>query len=375
MDADTSVRRVLVAPQEFKGSLSANDAAQAIARGLRNARPGWTLDLLPMSDGGPGFIEAMRAAVKSDLSACVAHDALGRKVLARYLVGRSPRVAIIEAAQANGLMHIPQAERDPLNADTAGVGEVIIAALEARPVGLIIGVGGSATNDGGAGMARALGARFMDMTGRELPPGGAALANLERIDWRRPAALAGVDVVVATDVTNALLGRHGASAVYGPQKGATPAMVDELEAALTRYAAVVRRSLGVEIATTPGGGAAGGLAAGLVAFLGARVESGFAVVANVSGLAERLAAADLVITGEGSFDEQSRQGKTTGRLLALAEAAGKPCLVLAGRGDVVAGVDLRTLTEVEPDTARAMSDAPALLEALAARAATTWLTA
>jgi glycerate 2-kinase len=363
MDAD--VRRVLVAPQEFKGSLAANDAARAIARGLRAARPAWTVDLLPMSDGGPGFIDAMRAAMQSDLVACVAHDALGRKVLARYLLGRSPRVAIVEAAQANGLMHIAAGERDPLLADTAGVGEVIGAALEARPVGLIVGVGGSATNDGGAGMARALGARFTDMAGRDLAPGGAALAHLERIDWQRPGALEGVDIVVATDVTNPLLGPRGASAVYGPQKGASPAMVDELEAALTRYAAVVRRSLGVEIATLPGGGAAGGLGAGLVAFLGARVESGFDVVANVSGLAERLAAADIIVTGEGSFDEQSRQGKTTGRLLDMAEARGKACVVFAGRA-AKHGPGVFTLGSLEPDPARAMTNASALLERLAA---------
>ncbi|MFN0145996.1 MAG: glycerate kinase, partial [Dehalococcoidia bacterium] len=359
--------RVLVAPQEFKGSLTAAEAAQAIAAGLRRAQPGWTLDLLPMSDGGPGFIEAMAAATPGELATCKAHDALGRPRSARYLIVDDPRTAVLEAAQANGLVLIPERERDVLSAGTAGVGEIIAAALSQHPSRLTIGVGGSATNDGGAGMAQALGARLSDEAGRQLPPGAAALERLARIDWQRPQALFEVEVVVATDVTNPLLGPNGASAVYGPQKGATAAQIDQLEAALTRYAAVVRRSLGGDIATLPGGGAAGGLAAGLVAFLGARIESGFDVVAEVSGLAQRLAAAAIVVTGEGSFDGQSMQGKTTGRLLALARDAARPCIVLAGRGTPVAGVELRDLAELEPDGRAAMRDAAALLEELTYR--------
>ncbi len=360
--------RILIAPQEFKGSLNAAEAAEAIAAGLRRARPEWVLDLLPMSDGGPGFIEAMRANVKSDMVAVVAHDALGRKLLARYLVGRSPRTAIVEAAQANGLLHLIEEERDALHADTFGVGEIIAAALEAKPARLLIGVGGSATTDGGAGMARALGARFTDMAGRELGPGGAALAELARIDWQRPEALDGVEVVVATDVTNPLTGLNGAAAIYGPQKGATAADVDILDAALHRYAAVVRRALGVDIGTLAGTGAAGGLGAGLVGFLGARIESGFDVVAGVSRLGDRLAAADVVVTGEGSFDSQSLQGKTTGRLIEMARAAAKPCVVFAGRADETPeGAQAIALSSLEANEKLAVANAGVLLEELAFR--------
>ena len=358
--------RVLIAPQEFKGSLSAEEAATAIARGFAAARPGWVLDVLPMSDGGPGFIDALRRAVRADTRALAVHDALGRKVLARYISIPGTNVAVVEAAQANGLMHVHSAELDPLRADTAGVGELIAAALGEQPSRLIVGVGGSATTDGGAGMARALGARFTDMAGRPLDPGGAPLADLARIDWRRPETLTGVEVVVATDVTNPLVGPFGAAAVYAPQKGATPEQVDLLEAALVRYAAVVRRSLGVDIADLPGGGAAGGLAAGLVAFLGARIVSGFDIVAEATGLRGRLAAADLVVTGEGSFDSQSLQGKTTGRLVQLAESAGKRWVVLAGRSSIE-GESVHTLNDLESDPSLAMANANELLAALAER--------
>ena len=168
--------RILIAPQEFKGSLSAEEAALAIAVGLRAGRPAWNLDLLPFSDGGPGFIDAVRRAVPSDLSAEAVHDALGRKVLGRFILVRDTGTAVVEAAQANGLMHLTQAERDPLHADSYGVGELIAAAVTTRPAALTVGVGGSATTDGGAGMARALGARFSDGAGKPLAPGGAALA-------------------------------------------------------------------------------------------------------------------------------------------------------------------------------------------------------
>jgi glycerate kinase len=358
--------RVLIAPQEFKGSLSADEAAAAIAKGIRQTQPGWTLDVLPLSDGGPGFLDALRRAIKADTAAAIVHDPLGRNVLGRYLVIRGSHDAVIEAAQANGLFHLSPGERDPLRADTYGVGQLIAAALEGRPPHLIVGVGGSATTDGGAGMARALGARFLDAAGNDPGPGGAPLANLARIEWRRPPSLEGVEVIVATDVTNPLTGPNGAAAVYAPQKGATPEQVDILEAALVRYARVVRDDLGVDIASLPGAGAAGGLAAGLVAFLGARIASGFDVVADATGLAQRLTAADYVVTGEGCFDSQSLQGKTTGRLLDMARTAGKPSAVFAGlarpdRPGVLA------LSSLEPDLTTSMRNAAALLRDLAAR--------
>jgi glycerate kinase len=230
---------------------------------------------------------------------------------------------------------------------------------------MIIGVGGSATTDGGAGAARALGARFTDMAGRELPPGGVALANLEHIAWERPGWASGIAFVVATDVTNPLCGPNGAARVYAPQKGASPAEVDQLEEALYRYAMVVRRHFGVDLSNMPGAGAAGGLAGGLAVFLGARIASGFDLVAEATGLPARLAAADIVVTGEGRFDEQSTQGKVTGRLMELARAAGKPVVVLAGQA--ADGGTVRTIAAIEADERKAMVNAAALLTELAAR--------
>jgi glycerate 2-kinase len=358
---------VLIAPQEFRGSLSADEAAHAIAKGLRRTHPDWTLDRCPMSDGGPGLLDALRFAIKADTSAAVVRDPLGRNVLARYLRIRDTGDLVLEAAQANGTWHIKPAERNPLFSDTAGVGDLLRDAIEtAGATRVIIGVGGSATTDGGAGMAQALGARFTDMAGNALSPGGAPLADLARIDWQPPAFLAGVTIDVATDVTNPLVGPNGAATVYGPQKGATPADVDILEAALVRYAAVVRRQLGVDIADFPGAGAAGGLAGGLVAFLGAKIGSGFDLVADAVHLRARLAAADLVITGEGSFDSQSLQGKVTGRIVEMAHAAGKRIIVLAGRVEALSA-EVRTLAELESDTEAAMANAAALLADLAAQ--------
>ncbi|HEY5476955.1 MAG TPA: glycerate kinase [Tepidiformaceae bacterium] len=358
--------RVLIAPQEFRGSLSADEAAAAIKAGIRAAQPAWQLDVLPLSDGGPGFIDALRRAVTADTSAEVVQDALGRKVLGRFAVVRADRTAVVEAAQANGLYHLSPGELDPLRADSFGVGQLIMAAVATAPSRLVVGLGGSATTDGGAGMARALGARFLDDAGRPLAPGGAALAGLARIDWQRPAALEGLEVIVANDVTNPLLGPDGCAAIYGPQKGASPGQVEVLEGALVRYAAVVKRSLGVDVATIPGGGAAGGLGAGLVAFLGARVESGFTIVAEATNLRARLAQADVVVTGEGSFDAQSSRGKTTGRIRDLAREAGTPVVVFCGRSDV-AGSGVFALTSLEPDHDVSMRNAAELLEALAAR--------
>ncbi|MGE3073402.1 MAG: glycerate kinase [Dehalococcoidia bacterium] len=357
--------RVLIAPQEFKGSLGADEAAAAIASGIRAAHPDWKLDSLPMSDGGPGLLDAIRRAVKADTMATVVQDALGRKVLGRYLRLRANGDIVIEAAQANGLLHVKQTELDPLHADTFGVGELILDAAIAEPKRMVIGVGGSATNDGGAGMAAALGARFYDMAGNELRRGGAALADLERIDWQLPASLEGIEVLVATDVSNPLCGPNGAARVYAPQKGANPEQVDQLEAALFRYAQVVRRHFGVDIANLPGAGAAGGLAAGLVAFLGAKIQSGFDLVAETTGFHERLAAADLVVTGEGRFDGQSLQGKVTGRIIDAAREAGKPFVVFAGSGETAGEMDLRTISSLEPEPDKAMEKADDLLKRLA----------
>ena len=260
--------RVLVAPQEFKESLTAEEAASAIARGISSAQPDWTIEELPLSDGGPGFLAALARATEGQPRPAATHDALGRARTAHVLDIAGTGTCAVEAATANGLALIERGERDALRASTEGVGELIAAALEGKPRRIVVGVGGSATSDGGSGMARALGARFRDEAGLDLTPGAVPLAELARIDWSPPEALAGVEVLVATDVTNPLVGPRGAAAVFGPQKGASPGEVEAIEAALQRYAAVVERSLGVAVAELPGAGAAGGLAGGLVAFLG-----------------------------------------------------------------------------------------------------------
>lgn len=348
--------RILVAPQEFKGSLGADEAAAAIAAGIRAAQPDWTIDSLPMSDGGPGLLDAMRRAVKADTMAAIVQDALGREVLGRYIRIRSTGEIVIEAAQANGLLHFRPEERNALAADSYGVGELLREAALEEPSRILVGVGGSATTDGGAGAVRALGARFLDMAGNELPPGGAALARLEHITWEPPGWLPTTEVIVATDVTNPLCGPNGAARVYAPQKGASPQEVDVLEEALFRYAAVVRRKFGINAAGLAGGGAAGGLALGLAAFLGAKIVSGFDVVAEATGLRARLEAADAVVTGEGSYDSQSGQGKVTGRVLAMAAELGKPAAVFAGRSTEPGVITLASRATSEAESMDAAAD-------------------
>lgn len=359
--------RVLVAPQEFKESLTAEEAASAIARGIAAARPDWTVEGLPLSDGGPGFLAALARATGGRERVVATHDALGRARTAHVLDIAETDTCAVEAAMANGLALVERQDREALRASTEGVGELIAAALEGGPKRVVVGVGGSATSDGGSGMARALGARFRDGAGRDLAPGAAPLSELARIDWSPPESLAGVEVLVATDVTNPLVGPQGAAAVFGPQKGASPDDVGAIEAALQRYAAVVERSLGRAIAEVPGAGAAGGLGGGLVAFVGGRIMSGFDVVAEAVGLEERLRRADVIVTGEGSYDGQSEQGKTVGRLRHLASEADTRCVVLAGQVAGGAAGEVLTLAEIEPDQEASMRNAAALLEELAGR--------
>jgi glycerate kinase len=243
--------------------------------------------------------------------------------------------AVIEMAAAAGLVLLRAAERDPCRAGTEGVGDLILAALDAGARRLIIGLGGSATNDGGAGMARALGARLRDRDGRDVAPGGAALAAVQHLDVSGlDRRLASTTVIGATDVRNPLCGPEGASAVYGPQKGATSADVERLDAALRHYADVIKRDLGIDVADVPGAGAAGGLGAGLLAFLGAELRSGFEMVAQVTGLERRIAGATLVITGEGRLDGQSLFGKTTVGVARIAARCRVPVVALCGGLDV-----------------------------------------
>ena len=327
--------RILVAPQEFKGSLSAREAAEAIASGLRRALPDAEIDLLPLADGGPGTVEALVEATGGRFFDASVHGPLGRPLVARWgALGRADdpaRTAIIEMAAASGLALLTPQERDPRRASTGGTGELLRAALDAGYRRVIVGVGGSATNDAGAGLAQALGARLLDGRGRDLPPGGGALARLARIDdVGLDGRLRASELIVAADVTNPLCGPEGASLVYGPQKGANETIARELDAALERYAEIVQRDLAVDVAAVPGAGAAGGLAAGLIAFCGAEVRPGFDVVADAVGFAGRLRRADAVVTGEGRLDRQTAFGKTTAGVARAAHEAGKPVVALAG---------------------------------------------
>ncbi len=323
--------RIVVAPQEFKGSLTAVEAAAAVAAGLAHALPAAAVEQVPLADGGPGTVAAVVAAAGGELRTVPCRDPLGRPLTAAFALLDGGRTALIEMAAAAGLTLLRPDERDAKRASTEGVGDLIRAALDVGVRRIVVGLGGSATNDGGSGMARALGIRFLDADGHELPAGGAALARLDRVDTTGlDPRLRTVEVIGATDVRNPLCGPQGASAVYGPQKGATPADVAELDAALRRYAAVLRRDLGVDVAELPGAGAAGGLGAALVAFLGATLRSGFALVAEMVRLESRLAGADLVITGEGRLDGQSLFGKTTVGVARLARRHGVPAVALCG---------------------------------------------
>jgi glycerate kinase len=365
--------RVLVAPDKFRGTLTAAEAAEAIAQGWRRARPDDEVERVPMADGGEGTLEALVTALGGELRTVTVSGPLGDPVAAAYGVVPGPRgpVAVIEMARASGLALLAPERRDPTRTTTRGTGELIRAALERdRPVEVLVCIGGSATNDGGAGMAQALGARLLDAEGREIGPGGAALLRLARVDASGLARLVrGVRFVAVTDVDNPLVGPSGASAVYGPQKGASPEDVLLLDRALAHYAAVLHRDLGIDVRDVPGAGAAGGLGAGLVAFLGAHVRRGVEVVMEAVGLRERIAAADLVVTGEGSLDAQSLRGKVVAGVLDAAREAGVPALVLCGRASVeVPGVRVTSLVD-RFGAERAMGDAWAALADLAAEAA------
>ena len=327
----------LIAPQEFKGTLTATAAASAIADGVRRASPASRVIEAPMSDGGAGLVDAMLGALGGDRIETDVHDPLMRPIRAAWATlpasARSP-MAVIEMAAASGLVLLQADERDPLVATTYGTGELIGAALDRGCDAMIVGVGGSATVDGGAGAMQALGARLLDATGADLPPGGAALARLDRIDLSDcDPRLARVSMRVASDVTNALCGATGAAVVFGPQKGASADDVRALDAALARFAEIVRRDCGADVGAMVGAGAAGGLAAGLVAIAGATIEPGFALVAEAVGLAAKVAAADIIITGEGRLDAQTAYGKTVSGVAEMARAHGKPVVVIAGSVD------------------------------------------
>jgi glycerate 2-kinase len=329
--------RVLVTPDKFKGTLTAVQAAEAIATGWVRAVPTAEVEQIPMADGGEGTLDALVVAMDGERHRARVAGPLGDPVDAEYAMAASggDSIGVVEMARASGLGLISESRRDPTRTTTRGTGELILEACRRGAGRVLVCIGGSATNDAGAGMAQAVGIRLLDGSGRELRPGGAALIDLARIDMSGlDPAVAAATFMVATDVDNPLVGPQGATAVYGPQKGASPEDVALLDRALGHFAAVVYRDLGVDVRSLPGAGAAGGLGAGLIAFLGARLRPGVDVVMESLRLPKRLEGADLVVTGEGRFDQQSLRGKVPAGVLRVAAEARVRALVLCGQSDV-----------------------------------------
>lgn len=320
--------RVLIVPDKFKGTLTAREAARAMARGWRRVRPADDLEQVPMSDGGDGFGPVIGQLLGARQRTVATLDAAHRPCRSRWWWAADRRLAILEAAQSNGLALLPTRVHHPFDLDTAGVGALVRAASRAGAERCLLGVGGSATNDGGFGMARALGWQFLDRRGQSLDR-WTDLRHLVRLE-PPPAGDSPVEFMVATDVSNPLLGPDGATRVYGPQKGLRPRDLPVAEAALRRLAQVVERQLGFD-SWLPGCGAAGGLGFGLQAFLGARRQLGFDVFAEYADLDRRIASADLVVTGEGAMDRSTLMGKGVGQLLVRCRRHRKPVVAVAGR--------------------------------------------
>jgi glycerate kinase len=352
--------RIVVAPDSYKGSVSALGVAQAMERGIRRVFPDADVRKIPIADGGEGTVEALVAATDGNLRRMDATGPLGERVAAQWGILGDGRTAIIEMAAASGLPLVPEARRDPRIATTRGTGELLRAALDAGLRQIIIGIGGSATNDGGVGMARALGARFLDADGQELPDGGAALARLQRID------LSGLDprlrdcrITVACDVDNPLCGPRGASAVFGPQKGASPEIVAELDAALAHFSLVAQEATGKAVAELPGAGAAGGLGAGLMFFSPAQLRPGVEIVLEAVDFAGVVEGAAFVVTGEGRTDFQTAFGKAPVGVARFAKQFGVPVFCLSGG----LGDGANDVLALDIDAVMSICDRPLTLDA------------
>ncbi len=374
--------KIVIAPDSFKESLPATAVAQAVRRGLAMIFPDAAYDLAPMADGGEGTVDAMVHATGGRFVKCPVGGPMGRPVEARFGILGDQQTAVIEMAAASGLPLVPRDQRNPMIATTRGTGELIAAALREKATRIIIGIGGSATVDGGAGAVEALGARLLDERGEPIGSGGRGLRKLSTIEMDGfDPRIRQTEILVACDVTNPLTGPHGAARVYGPQKGATPEMVAALDENLKHYARVVKERLGIDIDTPEGAGAAGGLGAALMGFCGARLESGSQLVAEAIGLSERLCGADLCVTGEGRIDGQSSRGKVCQQVARMAQRHGVPAVALVG------GVGPQAETMIPPlsaffsivnqpmELSEAMARADELLEASAEQVGRLWQTA
>jgi len=372
--------KIAIAPDSFKECLTADEVAGAIEEGVRRALPDCVTVCVPMADGGEGTVDALIAATNGRIVELTGTGPMGTPVATRYGLLGDGESAVIEMAAVSGLPLVRTEERDPRIATTYGTGELLCDALNRGASRIIIGLGGSATNDGGAGAAQALGVSLRDAAGRELPWGGAALARLATIDLsRRHPRLNQCVLEAACDVDNPLCGPTGASRVYGPQKGAGPKVVEELDAALRHFGDIIEAQLGVPVLDVPGAGAAGGLGAGLVAFAGGVLRPGVDIVADACKLTSRIAGAELVITGEGRIDAQTPHGKTPAGVAKAARQLGIPVVAIAGSlgpgYDAVHDCGIREVISIQSGTmslAEAMARAPELLAAAAERVARAW---
>jgi glycerate kinase len=356
--------KVVVAPNAFKGCLSAGEAAAAMADGIAKAAPDAEIVRVPVADGGDGLVDVALEALAGEARTATVGGPLGRPVRARFCYVPAMDFAAIEMALTSGLALLPESQHDATRTTSRGTGELIAAALDLGVSRIAVGIGGSATNDGGIGMATALGFRFLDAEGAAVEPVGGALDRIRRID------ASGVDPRVEDvrfeaicDVDNPLLGPRGASRVYGPQKGATPAQIEALDAGLANLAGVIEADLGIDVRDLPGAGAAGGLGAGLCAFLGAELRRGVDLVLDLVGLEQRLDGADLVLTGEGQIDFQTAFGKAPAGVAARARARNIPCLAIAGS----VGENLGDLHAIGIDAVFSLCPGPVSLQQAMAR--------
>jgi glycerate kinase len=323
--------KIIIAPNTFKETLSAVEVADCIEQGIKTIWPETAIEKFPLADGGDGTVDALVSATGGKIIARKVTGPLGKKVRAEIGLLGDEMTAVVEMASASGLRLVSLEKRNPLRTTTYGTGELIKACLDRGAKKIIVGVGGSATVDGGAGMATALGAKLLDKSGKPIESGGGGLKNLFRIDCSQlDSRIKHTKFIVAADVDNPLLGERGAARVYAAQKGATPKMVGELEKYLTNFARVIEKDLGVGVANLPGAGAAGGLGAGSVAFLNARIKQGVDIVIEAWGLREKMKNADLVFTGEGSIDRQTLYGKVPFGVAKIARKYGVPVIAIAG---------------------------------------------
>ncbi len=369
--ADNS--KIIVAPASFKGSLSAPRAAESMMQGIHDALPGAQAEAVPLSDGGEGLVRVLATAMDASLRTSLVHGPLeDLQVQAEWALTNDGTTAIIEMASAAGLALVPPERRDPGVTSTYGVGELIVEALNAGVSKLVVGLGGSATNDGGAGMAQALGYRFLDDDGHPLPPGGSALRRLHRIDVSgRDARLDRVSVVAPCDVVNILTGPQGAALVYGMQKGGSREALLDLDEALAHFAGIAERDCACVIKNVPGAGAAGGLGGGVIAFLKGKLKRGIETVLDAVRFDERIAGVDVIITGEGRLDTQTLQGKVMQGVLKRARAQSIPVMAVVGSISLPDGVlsselgfvDVEELVGEGITLSEAMQEAPELLHA------------